>query len=180
MNDFAAIVGHLAWPLTALIISYLFLKELREGLLNKLLPDGGRVRAGAVEIEIIRAAGKSLRAAGVDQPVETPKEENTSNVIPEDEPYDRIIDAWRKASFVIADLASKHGGKKDARRSYENIDLLETRGLISPDVADAARNLFRARNSIRRLPSEQVTEEEASEFTKNARALVGYIEAVGK
>ncbi|MCA2370851.1 hypothetical protein ATU3B_04370 [Agrobacterium genomosp. 3 str. CIP 111-78] len=177
MQHVASIIGHLAWPLVALIIAYWLVRELRSGLLSSLLPHGGTLKAAGIELEV-KAAGAALAAAGVEKTMPQPGENRTIELIEDETPYDVIIKSWREVSGLIADLAARHGGRRDARYTYNNLDTLTATGAISAEIADAARALFRARNSARRLPPEEVTQDDAYAFAVNAGSLAAYLKDV--
>lgn len=177
MQHVASIIGHLAWPLVALIIAYWLVRELRNGLLSSLLPHGGTLKAAGFEVEV-KAAGVALAAAGVEHTTPQPDEGRAANSIEDETPYEVIINSWREVSGLIANLAAQHGGRKDARYTYSNLDKLKSSGIISNEISDAARALFRARNSVRRLPPEEVTQDDAYAFAVNAGSLATYLEGV--
>lgn len=176
MGHVSNIIGHLAWPVVALIIGYWLVRELRNGLLVSLFPHGGSLEAAGIELEV-KAAEAALAAAGVEK-IASPTRESAPDVIQDESPYETIIASWREVSSLIADLAAKHGGRRDARYAYDNIALLEDKQVITDDIGNAARALFRARNSFRRLPPDQVTAEAAYDFAVNAGSLTGYLKMI--
>jgi len=51
MDTLAQLVGSLAWPLTALFLGLMISRELKNGLLSKLMPYGGSVMGPGFELQ---------------------------------------------------------------------------------------------------------------------------------
>lgn len=173
MDTLAQLVGSLAWPLTALFLGLMILRELKNGLLAKLMPYGGSVKGPGFELQANAAfqrqttaakqAATKANVAVVEQERADPEKDLT--------PYDQVIDAWRELATVFTAKAVHHGGVDDKRKIYLNIENLRTKAIFDEAVLDSVSDLFQARNSVRKLGADSIAEVDAETFVQTATAL---------
>jgi hypothetical protein len=122
MGHITTIIGHLAWPVTAIVLGLVFIKELKAGLLGKILPHGGSIEAGTFKFQT-NAARQSARSAAVPvaDSIEIEPEKGLT-------PYDQVMDAWRQLAESVTAAAVRQGGVDDQRRIYANLDILRESG----------------------------------------------------
>lgn len=165
MEHITIIVGHLAWPVTIFALGLIVVRELKRGLLSKVLPDGGSIEAGGFKLQTY-AAKQHVRNAKIHLPDEIeidPKKGLT--------PYDQVIDAWRELARAVTETAVKHGGIDDQRKINSNLDTLREKGAYDIEVLDGVGELFQARNSARKLGADSMAETDATAFVSTAKAL---------
>ncbi|NKL38782.1 hypothetical protein GFL49_34820 [Rhizobium leguminosarum bv. viciae] len=165
MDTITALVGHLAWPLTALLLGIMVLKELKGGLISALMPNGGSIEAAGFKLQT-NAAKQAARKANV-AVVDEPKAESDKDL----SPYEQVMDAWRELATALTAKAVELGGADDNRKIYLNIEILREKGVYDTDVLSSVRDLFQARNSARKLGADSLAEADAESFVQTAKAL---------
>jgi hypothetical protein len=162
MEHLTAIIGHLAWPITAAAFGLVILKELKGGILGRILPNGGFIEGAGFKFETY-AAKQSVQNANVEvvEPIE----------VRGISPYDQVMDAWRELATVVTTRAVQHGGVEDLRRINDNLKVLSAANAYDPALLRAVGKLFQARNSARQHGADSMAEADAVEFVATANAL---------
>lgn len=65
MEHLTAIIGHLAWPATAILLGLICVRELKSGLLTKVMPNGGLIEGAGFKVQTY-AAKQSTQNANVE------------------------------------------------------------------------------------------------------------------
>ncbi len=183
MAPYLQLGGQLAWPIAALVILFVLLKEIKGGIVAKLIPPGGSFKYG--EFTISREIEEGEEAiVTADVPLETPDyalpwhDQTTGQLTP----YEIVMKAYSGMAAALVELASQHDGWADQRYVKDNIEWLLKKKVIDGGLFGAIRSSQRVRNSIRRLGENAVTEADARAFAKTAysaeRALRDKITAV--
>ncbi|WP_293876637.1 MULTISPECIES: hypothetical protein [unclassified Sphingomonas] len=170
MTPYLQLAGQLAWPITALIIMIVLLKEIKSGIVTKIIPPGGSFRYG--DFTISREIQQAQQAiASTDVELETPDYAQPTHDEYDDEqltPYEIVMKSYSGMSTALAELASQHDGWNDQRYVRDNIELLLKKRVIDGGLFGAIRSSQQARNSIRRLGESAVTEEQARAYAETA------------
>lgn len=167
MENFTALIGHLAWPATVTILGLVFIRELKRGLLDQIMPNGGTFEAGASGFKFqTNSARQSVRNANVQVLDEIKVEPD-----PDLTPYDQVMDSWRELAAALTATAVSLGGVDDKRKIMQNLRLLRESAVYDSDVLDGVRKLFQARNSARKLGPGSLAEDDAAIFVGTANAL---------
>jgi hypothetical protein len=175
MEFFALVVeliGHIAWPIAAVVAVMFAVRKLEGGFVQKLLPTGGSLKYGEAEI-VVRTAVENAQEAVQDtealivEPlyaIDSPNnaEENLS-------PYELVMTAWDELASVVTEAAVRHDGYDDLRQVWSNLEVLNEADLITRKEFNAVRSLQQARNSIRR--SQSVDDWSAKSYATNAHSL---------
>lgn len=165
MAPYLDLIGKLAWPLTALILGFALLRELKGGVLGRIIPPGGSLRYGEFSItNAIVAAKEAL--AGSDVPVLSPAYAETalSGNAEELNPYELVMTAYSGMAAAVAELAERYGGWNDQRYVWDNIDLLLKKKIIDQSLYDAIRSSQQNRNGVRKMGADSVDEAAARSF----------------
>ena len=174
-----SLVGHIAWPLAAIVIGLKLLNEFRDGLIAKIVQPGGSIEYAGVKLKVseqIEKAHAEVQAAGLEG-AESEAPTIDSQFYEEDwAPYDIVMETWGELAGAVTRLAVKHGGKNDQRHAWSNVKLLEQKGVIDPAKAAATLSMQSARNSIRRTGDVGI--KGALDFAASASALSEYFDGL--
>lgn len=169
MAPYLQLGGQLAWPIAALVIMFVLLKEIKGGLVTKLIPPGGSFRYG--EFRISREIEEGQEAiVTADVPLATPEYALPGNDDSSEHltPYEIVMKAYSGMAAALVELASQHDGWADQRYVKDNIEWLLKKKVIDGGLFGAIRSSQRVRNSIRRLGEDAVTEADARAFAETA------------
>lgn len=177
--EFAALlfdfVARMSWPVVALILGRMILKELNSGLVAKIVQPGGSIEYGSVKLtvsELDEAKAKVESVVGsVEETPEYAEKSISTNIQFEENfsPYEIVMTSWGDLANSITSLANSHDGYNDRRQIWSNIEILREKGVIDPNTEAAVRSIQIVRNGIRR--TQRVTESEAKKFAQSAFAL---------
>src|SRR5690606_17441712 len=173
LSFFERIIGHVAWPLAAVILVSLLRKEIKA-----LLPFVKRLKAGPVEAEFEREV-KELRATTEVQPQLVAPAEGLS---PEKQmllqlvqvnPRSAILEAWRGVEAAALRVVSSRGifvPPREASSPLAVIRALTKDSVLSPDEV----SLFHELRSLRNQASY------ADDFRPTLDAALNYVELAGR
>ncbi|MFG1362707.1 hypothetical protein [Xanthobacter versatilis] len=159
MGELVQLIGYIAWPITAIVLTCLLVREIKAGLVQTLFQGIGSLRVAGFELTkqvetAVQLAKSEAQAANIEvvPPAESEtiqaeegEEELSANAL-----YDQIQDAWTEIAEVVTDLAVQHGGYRDQRKVRENLLLLVEKGAIEANLFDVIRSIQQLRNGIRR------------------------------
>jgi len=174
------LVGHLAWPVAAGALGFLLLRELKSGLLQKVLRSGGSIEAWGTKITVEAVENAKVATASANvrlvKPVNPP--DGGIDDWEKPTPYENVMLAWTDLASAVVAFAKVHGGFDDQRRVRENVDLLVEKKLIDPALGVAIRSAQSARNSIRRTGPQSVELEAADSYAETAYSLSQVLDAL--
>ncbi|GAA3703086.1 hypothetical protein GCM10022268_10980 [Sphingomonas cynarae] len=169
MAPYLQLGGQMAWPLAALVIMFVLLKEIKDGIVAKIIPRGGTLKYGEFTISGEIDAGQEAIVTA-DVPLATPEYALPSpdHVSGNLTPYEVVMKAYSGMAEALVELAAQHDGWIDQRYVKDNIEWLLAKKVIDGGLFGAIRSSQRARNSIRRLGEDSVTEADARAFAETA------------
>jgi uncharacterized protein YutE (UPF0331/DUF86 family) len=181
VESLVTLVGHLAWPLVALIVGLRLLAELKAGLITKIVNVGGSIEYAGLRLTVSEAADakKSVESAGL--VVETPTYAIPAQVGDDNwadnlSPYELVMTSWNDLATVITKLAALHNGYEDKRQVWTNVEILRDKSVIPQAIYDAVRSVQAARNSIRHTGN--VDQETAISLAKSSFSLMKFFETI--
>jgi hypothetical protein len=170
-----SLVGYLAWPVVALIVGLSLIRELKGGLLAKIVQPGGTIEYGGMRLTVAEEteqAKHSVEALGIR--LETPgyaeaEPDAYDPKVDSLDAYEIVMTAWSDLAEVITQLAVKHDGWDDRRQVWSNVEILRDAKVIDHNTEAAVRSVQQARNSIRQKG--EVSRETAKEYARTAYSL---------
>jgi len=174
MEFLSKLIESVAWPVATIFLGVLVLRELKSGLIERLMPNGGKFRGPGFEFEAnanfqrqTSAASEAARKAKV----VVVAHEAASDLNDDLTPYDRVIVSWRELAAAFTARAVSIGGVDDKRRINQNLQVMRDRGAFDEHVLASVSDLFQARNSVRKLGPQSIAEADAETFVETANAL---------
>lgn len=178
---FVDLVGHLAWPVAGGMLVVLLLRELKSGLLQKILKDGGSVEVWGAKVTVAAVEGVKIATASANVQLVKPIYLSGEAVDAEEAltPYEKVMTAWAELASGVVALAVGHGGFDDQRRARENVELLGEKGIMDAALQAAIRSAQSARNSIRGTGPASVGLDAANSYAETAYSLRQAVDALG-
>jgi hypothetical protein len=143
----SSLVHSLAWPVAAVIIALLFRVQLR-GLLAKVrkLTWGDKAVDFAEELDQLELASRQDTSRSKKEARPRPVHDRFESLLAIS-PDAAILDAWQPTEMLIDELADSLYAEGERRRGLiQNIDLLLSKGIITPPVARMLTELRKLRN----------------------------------
>ena len=169
---FASLIENLAWPITVLLVVFFLIREIKNGILEKITNSIGVIQFGEFRVEMkekVNNVEDLIKSSDI--PIPNIAESYEKD---EDSPYDIIIFSWRNLAKSVTDFAMKHGGQGDQKKVRSNIDLLEREKIITENIQKSIRELQMIRNRVRRKGANSIDIDFAVKYSRSAEALVNY------
>lgn len=176
-------VGHIAWPIVALIIGLKLVSELKSGLLAKIVRPGGTIEYAGVKLRVsedteqarhsVEALGIKLETPNYAEPVDAGPYDPKIDDLP---PYEVVMTAWSDLAEIITQIAVRYKGYDDRRQVWANAEILRKKKVIDANTLEAVRDVQSARNSIRRTG--EVDRDTARSYARSAYSLKKAFEAI--
>lgn len=170
----AALVGHLAWPATVVVLSILFRGVLSARLRSLLHFKGAGLEAtfGNELAATEQSVGELLDAAGV--PIEdpsTPRPESDGRF----DPSGMIIRSWEGIVPMLDDLRLRTPSSgRPTRNVTAMLNQLRRDGVIGSGLVETISRLYELRNAVAHGKHEP-TAGEALSYQESAKELAGYL-----
>ncbi len=191
MEFVATLVGHLAWPVT-LVVLYVMLRDKIAALLQQLARlkykdlelDFEKVRKHAEELTNASSlASVALNRAQATPALKSLEEQITDTA--ETAPSASILLAWSSIETALATAVSRLAASPDApssRSAVHNIEMLLDQGSISRRQVKLLTELRSLRNKVAHDSGANsgVSEKQALEYASAARALVAFLNGLDR
>ena len=175
MRFIADLVGSLAWPVTALSLGLYLIRELKAGLLQRIMEGLGSLKVAGV-LELTRQAVQQASQAAEEADIPIIEVASDESVDESDAdrptPYETVMESWTALAIILTELSVRYGGKDDQRCVRENLQLLIDRQVIDAKFYEAVRSLQQARNGIRRSGEGSVGPASADDYVKTTRSVI--------
>ena len=179
MENLIKILGVISWPVTVIIIIFLFRKQLK-----CLLPFVENVKYKDFEVKF-RKELEQIREEAQDAGIEIQKQlDKTTEIykLAEHSPDSAILQAWKNlenaALKKVKELASHEANLKILLK--HPLSYLENTGAIRPSPARTIRELRSLRNRMIHSNEIKVTKETAMEYISLSVAIIKQVEAISE
>lgn len=181
MQDFVALVSVLAWPLTVLILVFLFRREFRQAAsrlsslkYKDLQADFARELASVEdEIKLLPPTSTTNRSdASVTQTATELSSEERLLRLAEISPRAAITEAWRDVELTTKAAAEAYGiAERGTVAGIREIRELARRGLLPDDVAEVYGGMRRLRNEVAHADEFLLDQDDAVRYIELAKEL---------
>ncbi len=183
METIIQIIDIIIWPLTILIILYIFRKQF-----SLVISNLSRIRYKELEANF----GKQLRSIENDTPeifsTSNKEDKNNNDTISVTErlaqiadlsPRAAITEAWIQIEKALFELAEKSGITEFQRRTdYKILQALQKRKVIQEGVYKAYTELKSLRNEAAHNPQFNISPDEAQQYIDYSEDFANYIRAI--